>query len=401
MTVKSNVKAAARRLSDRIAAPYVDEIVRQQAPVQEAADAEQVSAVEPADVPSDFFHGILHELRTVELERSHGDYERIVSVGAQGRWYFDWIERSLGPVREHVGVEAFEPEPPDLPPYATWRPTTADRFDGVDDDSVDLVFAGQTTEHLWAEELAGFLLQARRVLRDQGLLVLDSPNRLVTEHLHWSHGGHTVELSAEEIAELVSLAGFTVESIRGAWRCRIGEQVLQLEDNLGDGSLLVRRIADGPDQPDDCFVWWLVARPSGEPNAAELTTRCVQLYDAHWSTRVCRGMWPGPGSEGPLVDGASTFESLPFMLRAGRLRIAMRLAMGATQSLTSAELELFLPGGHTVHRLTLSDAAVHDGEVVWTIDQAELMFALTLRLSVQSSSPVRIDMPLSIQEVEA
>ena len=402
MSSKSKVKAAARRLSDRIAAPYVAEIVRQGSPSGVPACPPAVAA-EPSDVPTEFFHGILHELRTVELERSRGSYERIVSVGAQGRWYFDWIERSLGPVREHVGVEAFEPEPLDLPPYAIWRPTTADRFDGVDDDSVDLVFAGQTTEHLWAEELAGFLLQARRVLRSDGQLVLDSPNRLVTEHLHWSHGGHTVELSASEITELVGLAGFAVESVRGAWRCKFGDRVLELEENLGDGALLVRRTMDGPTHPDDCFVWWLVARPHSEPDVAALAERCEELYDAHWSTRVCRGMWEGPGNDGPLIvgDGESTMESLPFMLRPGRLRIAMRLNSGSTDSLTSVDLELFLPGGHTVHRHSLADAAIHDGEVVWTLDQTELMFALTLRLDAQASKPVRIDMPLSIQELRA
>lgn len=397
MTLTSQAKAAARRLTDRVVAPYLDQILADKPLVDPEAGAPSGA------VPSDVFHGILHELRTVELERSRGEYERIVSVGAQGRWYFDWIERSLGPVQEHVGVEAFEPEPPDLPPYATWRPTTADKFDGVDDDSVDLVFAGQTTEHLWAVELAGFLLQARRVLRDDGQLVLDSPNRLVTEHLVWSHGGHTVELSADEITELVSLAGFTVESIRGAWSCRLDGRLLQLEENLGDGASLVRRIVDGPEHPDDCFVWWLIARPTGAPDERSLVSRCEALYTSHWSTRVCRGMWPGPGSAGPLVEAGrdTTVESLPFMLRPGRIRIALRPAAGSLGSLTAVELELFLPGGHVVHHRSLDDAITEDGQMVWEIDQTELMFALTLRLRAQASSEVRLDMPLSIQEVRA
>jgi len=59
---------------------------------------------------------------------------------------------------------------------ARYTAATADRFEGVEDDSVDLVFAGQTTEHLWAHELTGFLLQAHRVLHVDGLLVMDSPN---------------------------------------------------------------------------------------------------------------------------------------------------------------------------------------------------------------------------------
>jgi SAM-dependent methyltransferase len=399
MTVKSTIKGAVRRLADRIAAPYVDDIVRQvAAPVPAHPDTRQRSAA-----PTEFFHGVLHELRTVELERLRGRYERIVSVGAQGRWYFEWIENALGPVSEHVGVEAFEPEPPDLPSYATWRPTTADRFDGVDDDCVDVVFAGQTTEHLWAAELAGFLLQARRVLRTDGLLVLDSPNRLVTEHLYWSHGGHTVELSADEISELVTLAGFSVESLRGSWRCRFGSRVLELEEGLGDGSVLVRRVVDGPDRPDDCFVWWLVARPSGEPRGGELTKRCEQLYSAHWSARVCRGMWPGPGADGPRVEPGApcSMESLPFMLRPGRIRVGLRAAEGSLDALVAADLELLLPGEHTVHHRTLAEAFADGDELVWLIEQPELMFALTIRLVVQSSAPVRLAMPMSIHEVAA
>lgn len=398
MTVRTKTKAAVRNLTDRIAAPYVDQITRRVDQTLGAAAPEGRS-----DVPSTFFHGVLHELRTIELDRSRGDYERIVSVGAQGRWYFDWIERSLGPVVEHVGVEAFEPEPMDLPPYATWRPTTADKFDGVDDDSVDLVFAGQTTEHLWSEELAGFLLQARRVLRDSGLLVLDSPNRLVTEHLHWSHGGHTVELSADEITELVELAGFGVESMRGAWRCRFGDRLVQLEDDLDDGPLLVRRVVDGPERPDDCFVWWLVARPNGAPNATDLVTRCAELYAAHWPTRVSRGLWPGPGSAGPIVTPSDdvTVESLPFMLRSGRVRFGLGLADGDVASITKADLRLFLPGDVVVHDLVIGDATVDEGRLVWDIDQPDLMFALTIRLTLQSAATVRLEMPLSVQEVRA
>jgi SAM-dependent methyltransferase len=334
----------------------------------------------------------------VELERSRGSYERVVSVGASGRWYFDWFERSVGPVVEHIGVEAFEPEPPDLPDYVTWVPTTADHFEGLDDDSVDLVFAGQTTEHLWAEELAGFLLQAHRVLRQGGVLVIDSPNRLVTEHLRWSHGGHSVELSPAEIAELLGLAGFEVESTRGVWKCRFGGEVLGLEDRLDDGGSLVRRIAGAPDTPDDCFVWWLVARPAGEADAGAVLARAEALYAQHWAVRVCRGMWSD--ADGPAIEagGSRRLVSLPFMLRAGRYRIGFRTVEGRPADVTAASLELALPGDQVVHRCQLADATVSNDGVMWEIDQPELMFALTLTVRIDGvSGPVRLAMPLTIE----
>ncbi|MGH9135183.1 MAG: methyltransferase domain-containing protein, partial [Ilumatobacteraceae bacterium] len=207
--------------------PYVQQIqaaiesgAGRAGPVPESAPA----AVVGSDfVPSEYFHAVLHELRTVELERLPKGARRALSVGASGRWYFDWFERSVGQLDVHIGVEAFEAEPADLPSYVHWIPTSADRFDGVADEDVDLVFAGQTSEHLWARELADFLVQSHRVLRPDGRLVVDSPNRLVTEHLRWSHGGHTVELAAGEIRELLRLAGFRPESLRGLWRCRFGE----------------------------------------------------------------------------------------------------------------------------------------------------------------------------------
>lgn len=366
-------------------------------PASTLREQEAATGVETA-VPSPLFHNALHELRTYELRRSRGHYERVVSVGASGRWYFDWFESAVGPVQEHVGVEAFEPEPDDLPPYATWVATTADRFDGLADESTDIVFAGQTTEHLWADELSGFLVQARRVIRSGGQLILDSPNRLVTEHLQWSHGGHSVELSGAEISELVTLAGFEVVSLRGAWRCRFGDKVLQLEEQLDDGATLVRRIVEGPANPDDSFVWWLIARPHSEPDTAALVERCRELYDLHWPTRVCRGMWPGPGHHGPRAEPSQPIEveSLPFMLHPGRFRLTVSLVNGTTNDIDSAELAVWLPGRHNVHLRTLDEADVSSTTVSWEIDHGELMFALTMGLNISVANPIEVVMPLDI-----
>jgi hypothetical protein len=404
-SIAARSKRVLRRAVDRVVLPYVEQVaaaVRKEDPHMTGAPVDGTSGVPvapPTDVPSEFFHMALHELRTVELDRLRGSYERVVSVGASGRWYFDWFERSVGEVAEHVGVEAFEEEPDDLPPYVRWNATTADRFDGLDDQNVDIVYAGQTTEHLWAEELTGFLLQARRVLRGSGLLVLDSPNRLVTEHLDWSHGGHTVELSPAEITELVGLAGFRVESMRGVWRCRFGDELLELEERLTDGPMLVRRITDGPDHPDDCFVWWLVATPAGEPAPAALARRVGELYERHWPTRVSRGMWPGPTHDGPSIAPGSTLrvQSLPFMLREGRWALGLQLAEGSTDDVGAVEVRLLLPGGHVVHSLTRDMARVTTDRFEWEFDQPELMFALAISVELAAvRRPVRLAMPLPI-----
>jgi SAM-dependent methyltransferase len=335
-------------------------------------------------VPSDYFHGLLHELRTLELERVPKGAQRVLSVGANGRWYFDWFEHSYGPVVRHVGVEAYEPMPGDLPPYVEWIVNTADKMSGVEDSSVDLVFAGQTTEHLWADELAGFLLESHRVLAEGGQLILDSPNRLVTEHLHWSHGGHTVELSAAEITELLTLAGFEVEAVRGLWLCAQDGGVLQLEERLIDAALTTRRIALGADRPDQCFVWWINARrKSVDVDATQLEQRTRQLFAEHWPLRVNRGIMANADDVVlPLPSGSRGVvkTTLPFLMSPGVWTLSATLASGNWSDISGLRFDIVLPGDEVLHHLAMESAAVQGDTLSWSIEQPFVSFALCLRI---------------------
>jgi SAM-dependent methyltransferase len=394
-------KTKARGLTDRVVRPYVEEILAAEraapAPTPPEAPIEA-----PASGTTDFFHNLNHELRTMELERVPKGARRALSVGPQGRWYFDWFEGAVGPLESHIGIEAFEPQPHDLPAHVTWIPDTANHMDRVPDGAVDLVFAGQTTEHLWADELAGFLAEAHRVLGQGGLLVLDSPNRLVTEHLLWSHGGHTVELSAGEISSLVQLAGFDVESVRGLWRCAFEDRVLQLEEALDDAALVVRRIQEGGDRPDECFVWWIVARRAErEVDRVALDDAASRLYAQHWPMRVNRGIvTPSGPSVLPIGpdDAGSVAGTLPFPLHGGRWRLAMRLTAGQLDDRADVRIDISLPGDHVVHSLTLDRATRSADEVVWEFDQPELMFALQLRVFVDGlAGPAAISLPIDLR----
>src|SRR4029079_12995637 len=115
-------------------------------------------------------------------------------------------------------------------------------------------------EHLWPEEIVGFLLEARRVLRPGGALALDSPNRRVTTALGWEHPEHTVEFRPDEIVELLELAGVQEISIRGVWLCfdRDQQRFLSLEgDAPGDDDWTAAdRVSSAEERPDDSFVWW-------------------------------------------------------------------------------------------------------------------------------------------------
>jgi len=398
------MKGRARRFVDRLAAPYVEAVVeRVNATAATGGDAVAADplAVRPNGT-SDAFHAALHELRTIELERVPKGARRALSVGAQGRWYFDWFERSVGVVDEHVGVEAYEPRPDDLPPYATWVADTADQMVGVADASIDLVFAGQTSEHLWAHELAGFLAEAHRVLRADGVLALDSPNRLITEHLHWSHGGHTIEISAAEMHTLLGLAGFEVLSTAGLWNCVLDGRVWQLEEGIEQSAVLTRRAATAHDRPDDAFVWWINARRLDiGPDRPALDTAVADLFARHWNTRVCRGLFPTPGATAlDLQPGASGMQgqTLPFLLHAGDWTITATLADGTWADLDGFALQIVAPGGVLVHDLPLSAAEVDGTRATFRFHRPELVFALAIEVHVgRVDRPCRLALPLDVR----
>lgn len=377
-----------------------------QAPSGAADDREDTAQEGPAEeerrVPTQFFHQLLHELRTIELEKLHMDSGTALSIGASGRWYFDWFESSVGRPDVHIGVEAFEPMPDDLPPYVQWNTSTADRFEGVDDNSVDLIFAGQTTEHLWAVELADFLLESHRVLRPGAVAVLDSPNRLVTEHLMWSHGGHTVELSADEICELLTLAGFTVETKTGILPTRIdGEVDQQLESGMDNGAVVARRVQSGPELLDDSFIWWVVARKADVvPDRHKLVAASERLFWQHWPTRVGRGMWEGPtpgtvvvpaGAEGVIAT------TLPFIFAAGDWVMGICVDGDSSALDDGFELRIVDGGGNPIHVLTADQAEASEARLTWRFNQPELAFTYMIQIVANGPSrDLHLGMPFDL-----
>ena len=398
------VKRRVRTIADRVMAPYIEDL---RAEIRARVDVPTPPAPPPAGsdsvIPSVRFHNLNHELRTLAFEDVPRGAKRMVSIGASGRWYFEWVERCLGPLDEHVGVEAFEPMPDDLPGNVRWVQNTADRIDDVENGWADLVFAGQTTEHLWAHELAGFLCEANRVLRPGGLIVLDSPNRLVTEHLLWSHGGHTVELSLAEIVELLELAGFDVGRQHGIWRCRFGNDVLALE-SLDSDALTARRILTAPGRPDDSFVWWVEAeKVDGVADRAALGARVDELFLRHWPTRISRGMWPGPPERSVVVPSGTSgvmLENLPFPLHPGAFRLTMDVLEGSIDDLESLAVDVVAPVDVVVHHFDAEDATRRGSTVSWEFEHDHLMFALSIRVIAERvKRRVVIGMPIELTDV--
>ncbi|MEO8695226.1 MAG: class I SAM-dependent methyltransferase [Acidimicrobiales bacterium] len=361
------------------------------------------SLLPPDDnVPSDEFHSILHTLRTAELRCVPKGARRVVSVGASGRWYFDWFEDCVGPLELHIGVEAFEEKPVDLPANVEWVASTADDFTSIADDSVDLVFAGQTTEHLWPDELVGFLSESARVLRPEGLLVVDSPNRLVTQALHWSHGGHTIELSADEMTELLDLAGFRVETCTGLWRCRYGDTIRSLEDGVRSRADVADRSSGGVRAPDDSFVWWINARrkPDATVDRRALLERTRQFFAALWDERVTRGMTAWPQPQVAVAAGEQVeIGSLPFLLGVRSWDLELEI-LPSHRSLDSLTVAVTAPGT-VIHQLDRGAAeVVSDTTLRWRFDQPWLSFATGIVVRAHAATPSTIELPVRLRPVD-
>lgn len=338
------------------------------------------------------FNDFLHGLRSRELGRLSGGAKTVVHGGAAGGWYFDWFaDWYPTPVERHIGVEAFAVRPPELPEEIEWLERSLGDLAPIGDGEADLVFAGQVIEHLWPEEITGFLLESRRVLRPGGTLAIDSPNRRVTTAIGWEHPEHTVEFRADEIRELVTMAGFDHVRVRGLWLCfdRERNRVLPL-DASPRAMPTERRVAEAGERPEDSFVWWLEAeRGDTEPDPERLARRVRQIYQGYRDHRFARlkhavGSVSGVGRDRVVTTGVGDSGHLLFgpyvPMRPGSWTARFRLAAGPGR--TSGPLGLVDiasgPGAEIVARKELTeeslplDGVLRDVAVPFELDRTEL-----------------------------
>lgn len=84
------------------------------------------------------------------------------------------------------------------------------------DNSVDLVWSGESIEHVSEEDADRVIAEARRVLKPGGYFCLDTPNRAVTRLLSpdsWTHPEHYKEYEVEELVRKLERGGFvSIES---------------------------------------------------------------------------------------------------------------------------------------------------------------------------------------------
>jgi SAM-dependent methyltransferase len=293
---------AAGRVSHRVLAPHFE---------SQSQRLQNLIAPEAPLALRDFNH-LLHELRTIQLRRLPAQNKVLLSAGCAGRWYFDWVEESCGPLREHIGVELYSAQPSELPANASWVVASASSMPQVANSSVDIVFSGQNLEHLSAMDVVNFMLEANRVLPIGGLLALDSPNRLATEALGWCHPEHTIEITSDEATKLITAAGFAIERKVGLWNCRDPRtnEWLKLDTGMGDFAATLDRVAAVNDL-DSCFCWWIEARKVGAPDPETIRQIVTTLFSEHWPARVNRAVMQIGGKH----------KTQPFPIFAGHYRI--------------------------------------------------------------------------------
>jgi len=237
------------------------------------------------------FDDMIHAERGRLLRELPKGAKTICSAGCAGGWYFDWIAQEYGPVDRHIGVELYSPQPADLPANVQWIQNSVANMVDVGSGSVDLLISGQNIEHLYYDDLIGFLRESNRVVRDGGHLCVDSPNRAITQDLGYIQPQHVLELSVPEAIALVEAAGFRIVDVFGIWNCADGlkryADVLSLSGDVEQRRLSART------NPQTSFIWWIVAQKTGpiSPNLEEIVERiAVRSFQPFVAARFQKGV---------------------------------------------------------------------------------------------------------------
>jgi SAM-dependent methyltransferase len=88
---------------------------------------------------------------------------------------------------------------------------------GFGDLSVDLVYAGQSIEHITPDDTSVVLKEIFRILRPGGHLAIDTPNARVTrlQQAEFIDPDHKVEYTTEELTAKLEAAGFEILELKG------------------------------------------------------------------------------------------------------------------------------------------------------------------------------------------
>ncbi len=373
------------------------------------------------DIPTHDFGHFLHALRTRRMRMMPSGARVVLSGGAAGSVYFEWFGGNYpSSVERHIAVEYFAPAPEPLPPGVEWLPRTLGDLAPVKDGEVDLVFAGQVIEHLWPDDIAGFLSESNRVLRPDGHLVIDSPTRFITDALAWTMPEHTVELEVDEIVELLELAGFEDIDVKGVWLCYDRERAEHMRLDLlggGDEWPWQRRVLEAEERPRDSFIWWAEARNGQRRGDPAAVRRRVQAFYDRGRPKYFERVRTEVGQ--PADDSLGRRFRAPrgvqgFLLRGpgcamppGRHEAVFRLGAEAVESWLPhsraiAEIEVTRDDGRVVANWPLTAKDLPPGgaerELTLPFELRDTAFNSELRVRSMGVAPLVVSVPVLIHE---
>ncbi|MFH0963963.1 MAG: methyltransferase domain-containing protein [Planctomycetota bacterium] len=130
----------------------------------------------------------------------------------------------------------------------------------IPDASVDLVFAGQSIEHVSENDTDATLAEVRRILKPGGCFCLDTPNRALTR-FHVPHGfvhpEHRKEYFVSELVGKVTDCGFDVIETKAL--CPIPKSLKTGRIYRGEAAKNIRL----GDNPEEGYLFFLKCRKPG------------------------------------------------------------------------------------------------------------------------------------------
>lgn len=128
------------------------------------------------------------------------------------------------------------------------------------DASTDLVWSGQSIEHVSQDQARQAIAEAWRILAPRGMLCLDTPNRALTQllvHEDFVHPEHKIEYRVGELSAMLREAGFTIEQALA-----VSPMPFSLASSRFSRLELLAATGLGPD-PETGFSFYLACRKPG------------------------------------------------------------------------------------------------------------------------------------------